>query len=72
MSTPARKHPKPPAGYESWLEYAIARFDTRSAALHSMFDEEPVERDQLMRIVLAEFNELRSQAGLPPFILRTD
>jgi len=39
--TSATRRPKPPEGFESWLEYAILTFDGHTAALSFMFDAEP-------------------------------
>lgn len=58
--------PMPPAGFESWLEYAILTFDGHDAALSFMFDTEPVDHQQIQAAVLEEFNALRARASLPP------
>ena len=57
----------PPDGYESWLVYAVATFDSRSAILHTIFDDTAsLSREQVETAVWAEFNELRIRAGLAP------
>jgi uncharacterized protein YkwD len=71
MTTPSRK-PKPPEGFNSWLEYAILTFDGHDAALSFMFDAEPVDHLQIQAAVLDEFNALRALASLPPLASRAD
>jgi len=57
----------PPAGYESWLVYAICTFDARFAVSHTMFyDTSKAPQEKVEATVLAEFNGLRVQAGLEP------
>lgn len=64
-SSPA--DPPPPKGYASWLEYAVASFDAKSALTHTIFDEESaVLRDRAEAAVWTEFNALRVRAGLEP------
>jgi antitoxin ChpS len=67
MSNENRKVPAP-EGFESWLEYAVVSFDTRSAQLPFLFDfdeENPITRDEIDAALWAEFNELRARANLP-------
>lgn len=49
MSNESRKVPIPD-GFDSWLEYAVVSFDTRSAQLPFLFDfdeENPITRDEI-------------------------
>lgn len=69
MTAPSHK-PKPPEGFNSWLEYAILTFDGQDAALNFMFDAEPVDHHQIQAAVLNEFNALRALAALPPLASR--
>lgn len=59
--------PAPPSGYRSWLEYAIATFDSRTPTFELEASDEPsITREEMIQAVWAEFNELRKQAGLLP------
>ncbi|WP_176665671.1 hypothetical protein [Variovorax sp. SG517] len=69
MTAPTH-NPKPPEGFNSWLEYAILTFDGHDAALGFMFDTEPVDHHQIQAAVLDEFNALRALASLPPLMSR--
>lgn len=64
--TSVTRRPKPPEGFESWLEYAILTFDGHKAALSFVFDVEPFDHHQIEAVVLEEFNALRARASLPP------
>jgi antitoxin ChpS len=67
MSNESRKV-QTPEGFESWLEYAVVSFDTRSAQLPFLFDfdeEHLVTRDEIHAALWADFNELRTRANLP-------
>ncbi|MCJ9671446.1 hypothetical protein [Neorhizobium sp. SHOUNA12B] len=70
MAAPSHK-PKPPEGFNSWLEYTILTFDGHNAALSFMFDAEPVDHHQIEAAVLDEFNALRALASLPPLASRS-
>lgn len=66
MSTCAMSKPPPPVGYKSWLDYAVATMDTRSAALDaSMSDGKAAawSRQDMERAALDELAELRRLAG---------
>lgn len=54
--------PKPPEGYETWLDYACATMDTRSAYLESCRweDRPPVPCEEMRNAVGAELSELRA------------
>lgn len=55
--------PRPPEGYASWLDYAVATMDTRNAQLDRLFDDSPwIDRDELRKAALDELNELRRLA----------
>jgi hypothetical protein len=55
--------PPPPAGYESWLDFAVATMDTRDAQLSRFFEDSTwVDRDECRKAALAELNELRRLA----------
>lgn len=57
------KPPSPPTGYACWLDYAVESFDTRSAALHTMFDDGPApDRDSMREAARAELRALRRAA----------
>jgi hypothetical protein len=62
---------QPPEGFETWLEYAVASFDTRAAVVGTIFEGTSSQsRDWLEATVWSEFNALRVQAGLPELPLR--
>lgn len=70
MSDQVRK-PSPPQGHRSWLEYAIATFDSRSPTNDRGLDDElPITRDAVIAAVWAELNDLRHMAGLEPIVPR--
>ncbi|MET3491300.1 hypothetical protein ABIC41_005129 [Variovorax sp. 1128] len=62
----------PPAGYASWLDYAVERFDTREPWLESHWetwvDETAVElnRDEIRESARMELRALRKAAGGGP------
>lgn len=68
MTQPIRtSNPAPPEGYGSWLEYAVASFDSRQAVLHTLFDDKDgPSRHEVEAAVWAEFNDLRQRAGMAP------
>ena len=53
--------PQPPAGYATWLDYAVETFDTREPALEAMFSmEDPKpDRDAMREAARQELRELR-------------
>ena len=59
----------PPAGYASWLDYAVERFDTREPWLESHFetwcDETAVEldREEIRESARLELRALRKAAA---------
>lgn len=58
-------YPPPPAGYASWLDYAVETFDTRDAAMHALFDEgAQSDREAMREAARAELRLLRCEA--PP------
>jgi hypothetical protein len=63
------KNIKLPDGYANWLEYAVVHFDASGILADYMFDDEPVEKDEVRALVRAEYETLRHQAGLPPSAL---
>lgn len=61
-----RPPPPPPAGYESWLDYAVATFDTRSAALDASMSDDGAaawSRADMQQAAREELSELRRLAG---------
>lgn len=57
----------PPAGHESWLEYAITTLDVRSVVLDAAIDRDvSIHREDVLTAAWAELNALRKLAGLPP------
>lgn len=57
----------PPAGYETWLDYAVATMDTRSAYHEHLFQLPPggnptCDREAMRVAVLAELDALRLAA----------
>ncbi|WP_265654079.1 hypothetical protein [Verminephrobacter aporrectodeae] len=62
----------PPAGYASWLDYAVEGFSIRQAWLESLWetwvDDTAVEldRDEIRESARLELRALRKAAGLPP------
>ena len=57
--------PPPPFGHRSWLDYAVATMDSRSAALEYLFADEDSKwtREQMEQAVRDELAELRRLAG---------
>lgn len=55
----------PPKDYESWLEYAVATFDASVALGPGRDDADGMIQRVVRAEVWAEFNVLRSRAGLP-------
>jgi len=59
----------PPDGYQSWLDYAVATFDTRDAWLESVFktwvDDAAVELDRsdIRESLRIEVEQLRAAAA---------
>ncbi|KRB85148.1 hypothetical protein [Noviherbaspirillum sp. Root189] len=55
----------PPAGYDSFLAYAVATMDTRSLELDGMFSgmENAPSREDFTQAVAAELAALRQKAG---------
>ena len=67
MTLPTPQTCPPPAGYETWLDYAVANMDTRSAYHAHLFElpagSSPMCDREAMRIaVLAELDALRLTA----------
>lgn len=59
---------QPPAGYRTWLEYAVTTFDARAAISHTIFDDTSSKSRNLVEAqVLAELNALLRHAGLPSY-----
>lgn len=56
--------PKPPDGYESWLDFAVETFDTRVPWLESIFsdDGEAPDRDAMREAARVELRELKAKA----------
>lgn len=55
--------PLPPAGYPSWLDYAVATLDTRSVEIELLYSKGPSTTRQAMKdAALAELEELRQRA----------
>ncbi len=65
--------PPPPKGYTCWLDYAVESFDTRSAALHTIYDDVgPPDRGSMREAARAELQALRRaaqerQLAKPPY-----
>ena len=57
--------PPAPQGYPSWLDYAVATMDTRSAALEYLFtaNEGAWTREQMAQAVRDELAQLRCLAA---------
>ncbi len=52
----------PPRGFSSWLDYAVATMDTRSAQLESIFDDSTgnvPSRDRIRAAAQSELDALR-------------
>lgn len=63
------RHPAPPAGYATWLDYAVATMDTRSVELERLLDDGPAggqvpTREEMRQAARAELDALRQQALL--------
>lgn len=65
-ATPAEALPKPPTGFDSWLDYAVECMDTRSAELEHLFDDTGAtpSRAAIEQAVRKELAELRELAAL--------
>jgi hypothetical protein len=78
MTLPSPQTCPPPAGYETWLDYAVANMDTRSAYHEHLFEltsgSSPTCDREVMRVaVLAELDGLRLAAQVAdtyPALLR--
>lgn len=55
--------PAPPAGYASWLDFAVDTMDTRSEEIDRLFADEPTSRQSMRDAVRAELVALRRKAG---------
>lgn len=62
--------PSAPKGYESWLEYAVAMFGAEAMSDRPFDNTDWTTRRQLQARVWADFNALRSRAGLPALELK--
>jgi hypothetical protein len=67
MTLPTPQTCPPPAGYETWLDYAVATMDTRSAYHEHLFDlptgnSPACDREAMRAAVLAELDALRLAA----------
>ncbi len=67
MTLPAPQTCPPPAGYETWLDYAVASMDTRSAYHEHLFElplgtSSTCDREAMRVAVLAELDTLRLAA----------
>jgi|JI10StandDraft_1071094.scaffolds.fasta_scaffold112400_2 hypothetical protein len=78
MTLPTPQTCPPPAGYETWLDYAVATMDTRSAYHEHLFQLLPgsspaCDREGMRVAVLAELDALRLAARVAdtyPALLR--
>lgn len=62
--------PLPPQGYPTWLDYAVATMDTRSAYNEQLWLSEPgnnppCDRQAMQAAVLFELDALRAAAQVP-------
>lgn len=69
MTLPTPQTCPPPAGYATWLDYAVANMDTRSAYHEHLFQLPPgsspeCDREAMRIAVLAELDALRLAAGV--------
>ena len=59
---PVNTAPPPPAGYASWLDYAVENFDTRSVWVEQMFEESNrPDREAMRNAARDELRLLRIQ-----------
>lgn len=78
MTLPSPQTCPPPAGYATWLDYAVANMDTRSAYHEHLFQLAPgsspaCDREAMRIAVLAELDALRLAARIAdtyPVLLR--
>lgn len=67
--TQAPATPPPPAGFSSWLDYAVSALDTRTAWHEFQFSDDRAlqefTRDDMQRAAESELRRLRRQAGMP-------
>jgi hypothetical protein len=60
--------PPPPENYSSWLAYAIASMDVRSACLDQIFDNEDAPSyDAIREAAQAELDDLLKKSALPGY-----
>ena len=60
------QHLQPPEGFETWLEYAVASFDSRAAAVGTIFEDTSSQsRDWLEVTVWSELNDLALEKRIP-------
>lgn len=61
------EHIKPPEGYDTWLDYAVATMDTREAFLEGIesgwWGNATPQREVMRKSALAELAALRSRAA---------
>jgi hypothetical protein len=67
MTLPTPQTCPPPDGYETWLDYAVATMDTRSAYHQHLFElpagsSPACDREAMRAAVLAELDALRLAA----------
>lgn len=59
--------PQPPAGFASWLDFAVETFDTRGPWLDSLFANDQaspaLDRDAIREAARAELRRLRASSG---------
>jgi len=56
--------PCPPAGYTSWLDYALDCIDMRSIEIESLFNGGPaIDRDAIRSAARQELDNLREKAA---------
>lgn len=61
--------PPAPAGFQSWLDYAVFELDTRTAWHEFLFSNDlalrKFSRDDIQRAAESELRQLREKAGMP-------
>ena len=59
----SKSAPPPPAGYASWLDFAVETFDTRDPSLELMLEGADADRDAMREAARSELVQLRSLAA---------
>lgn len=59
----SKSAPPPPAGYASWLDFAVETFDTRDPSLELMLEGADADRNAMREAARRELVQRRSLAA---------